>query len=1306
MSRATALSRSLRAAFLLSLFAVAAVAQDNPAVPPKKKYVPLPNLPAAAFKSHDEWFNAVSKKIEDGTANTQERRAWYELRKRYYPFTSDAVPPRNWRAKAHAQASKLDARQLMSAQKIAPSAVTDYTWTPLGGSVPWAQGQPPSSTNPDYGSGRATAIWVNPNDKRDVLIGHADGGLWKSTNVSTTENAATWTPLTDFQPSLSVGSVVARVSATDGNRLGPNTTIWLATGEGNFSIGDVQGVGILKSTDGGATWQLKQVPWVTAADGTSMYDRTSIRRIALDGRNPNNLWIAADSGVFRSTDAGETWTLVTGLAYWKKFSGDCWYVHHTDLIIDDQTPAAGQPSHVYVATARLGNAACSSIARVDNGIYRSTDGGTVWTNISVPNANCPGVVSGSASRGYSCTGSGFAASGLTNATTVNGNVGRITLLHSAANKKKVYALVHDVTNSNSLGIYMTPDASTATVSWSATENSTYCNGQCWYDITGAVDPTNDGRIYIGGIDGYWSSNSGGSPGGKSDWFKTTSWTGWGTANYAHADHHHAVWVDATTLYLVTDGGFHVGTVPGGAASTDGITFVNQNNGMMTMQIYGIAQSAQSANRIHVGTQDNGQPKVVLDGSNNITQWWEIRGGDGGFSGTDRNNDAIVYNEYVYAQVYRATNATYTGTSAWTWSCIRNFGGCGCTGGCNPDSSTQFIAPFTLDYNNQARAYSASRKVYRWNGGTSWVSYSPDLTTTNNGNSITWVHSARNNGTAGTLWAGTENGRVWRTFNGTSDTADSATWVDVTKAPLPNRAVSFIDTDPTNGQKAIVVYSGFNTGHVFRTTDGGTTWTDISGELPNEPFTAVAVDPSNPNRVFVGSDFGVYVNEDGWNGTSWIRINNGALPYQKVNHLEFSPAAPGKLRAGTHGRGLWELTIAPNAGCGGSVPSAPTGVTATPGNNQVSLSWTAVSGAVSYKVYRVTGSSCPATSGGTVIASGLTGTTFVDITALNGTDYAYFVTAMNASNCEGAKSSCVTAKPSPCTAPAAPSSVAATATASNQITVSWSSVSGASSYKVYRSDGSCPGGTFALLASGVTTTSYVDNSVVAPNAYSYQVVTTTSCDSAQSACSSAYAYGDCFTAPSFAGVTSATASGSTACSIDLAWSPATSNCGNGVTYSIYRSTTAGFTPSESNRIDANVTTTSYTDSAALAPNSTYYYVVRAVDTGNGVEETNTTQVSETTVSGCTSAPLQIQVFTVRAAGTATGGENILEWINPPFGDSGTTITINYRTDTYPTSPTDGTVILQNRPVTFGAADTFTHSNLTNGTTYYYAVWVRY
>lgn len=1498
------------------------------------KFPPMPVNPEV-FNAPDEVFVEIARKIQAGTASIQERRTYFALYRQYYPFTPQSRPPANWRLAAWTQAAKLDPGSATASSRmtttangsttfrgsaVRPTAVNDYLWSGLGQAAPWYQGQPPTTDartgTADWGSGRATAIWVNPNNRSDVLVGTACGGVWKTTKMSATKDDVntTWTPLTDFAPSLSIGALTAQVSPLDGNRLGPNTKIWAATGEGNFGGGQVEGIGVLKSVDGGATWQVKQIPWTLETTGFPMLDRTSIRRIVVDPRNTNNLWAAADGGLFRSNDAGDTWRLVTSAPYYRKY-GECYGVYWQDVVVDDASPAAGAPSYIYAAFARVSTAGCSALSRQDSGVFRSKDDGATWESISIAPANCPsaiaapatarvagslpagtynyritaivgGVESGASfasadltvvalsqvnvswtavagataynvygrdsgagvgnafyyigqvtgtsfsdsgavtpdvtrpapmARGYQCVGSGFAAGGLTNTTTVSGNIGRITLTQAPSNKKHIYAQIQSVaTNTPSLGIWETTDASATTVTWTARNSATnYTGGQGWYAMVGAVNPSAEGQVIVGGLDMYVS------PDNATTLNKTSSWTGWGTTGYAHADQHHVMWMkgsvpkdDGTTdandwIYLVNDGGFLIGTVNSTAAN--GVTWATNNRGMMTGQSYGIGQSATQANAVHLGNQDNGEPKATLT-TGNITTWWESRGGDGGFADTSRLSDARALQEYVYGGIYYTTNMAYT-NSVPTWTCVGAFGGCTalCNGSCVPDNATEFIAPLTLDRNNMARAFTGSRTVYRntntFTGGT-WVVYSPDLTGTANANDIVHIHSAYNNAVAGTVYAGTVNGKIWRTTNGSCDTANCATWTDLTKAPLPARSCNWMETDPANANRVYAAFGGFNTGHIFRSIDGGTTWTDVSGLLPNEPFDSIAVDPSNANRVFVSSDSGVFVNEDAWNTNTWMRVNNGVLPLGKIYTLAYSPAN-NKLRAVTHGRGLWELTVSPNSACGGAVLSAPTGVTATPSSNQVTLSWNAVPGATKYNVYRVAGSSCPTTDIGSIIGSGITGTTFVDVTSCTTGSFAYRVVAMNAANCESAASSCVsatisapiapsnltavpggpgainltwsavagattyevfrydnstcpapnngvqvasniagtaysdsgltngtpyayyvrvqtscpnapfstcaTATPAACSPLAAPTSVSATATQPNRITVTWSSVAGATSYKVYRATGSCTAldAAYTLLTSGVVGTSFNDNTVTFGNRYSYKVVTTTTCDSALStSCAWAEAYGDCVLAPSFAGIANATTGIGSTCGIDLTWSAATSNCpGIGsISYTIYRGTTTGFPTVAANRIVSGVSTTSYTDANQLQAGVTYFYKVRAVDSRNNVEDLNTIEDSAVAQAVCTAAPNDVQVFTVTATGNsgATTGQNLLQWVNPSSGAPGTTVRVNFRTDTYPTGPADSaaTVLFTGRPVVFGAKDSFTHTGLTNGTTYYYAIWVQY
>jgi hypothetical protein len=371
------------------------------------------------------------------------------------------------------------------------------------------------------------------------------------------------------------------------------------------------------------------------------------------------------------------------------------------------------------------------------------------------------------------------------------------------------------------------------------------------------------------------------------------------------------------------------------------------------------------------------------------------------SATDWSNGEVAYEEYVYAAIARSTSGGASG-----WSCLQNFGGCSGCGGCVPDGQTSFIAPIVLDANDPSILYTGSKYLYRNLSaptGSTWGIASPDLVGTPY-DYIVQVHSALNGGVRGTIWVTTLNGKVWVTYD------DGANWTDTTRSPLPNnpvlpnRAATWAATHPADGRRAIVTFSGWNgslsqPGHVFRTLDGGGTWTDISGALPDEPVFAIAVDPARPNDVYIGTEFGVYVNNSGWTGSTWSRINAGQLPNVHVSQLEFS-RANGKLRAATHGRGIWELNVA----CPAYVP--PDLDPLAPADCGVGLSWTP-SGTTgsSYNVYRAKGGCAGAFA---PVASGVLGTSVVDNQVSGGQTYGYRVTTAEASGgCESAPSTCQT-----------------------------------------------------------------------------------------------------------------------------------------------------------------------------------------------------------------------------------------------------------------------------------------------------------
>jgi len=287
------------------------------------------------------------------------------------------------------------------------------------------------------------------------------------------------------------------------------------------------------------------------------------------------------------------------------------------------------------------------------------------------------------------------------------------------------------------------------------------------------------------------------------------------------------------------------------------------------------------------------------------------------------------------------------------------------------------------------------------------------------------------------------------------------------------------------------------------------------------------------------------------------------------------------------------------------------LTGSGGPTHIHLSWSAVTGATRYFLYRTEGGCA---SGFTRIAVPTPPTTtYTDTGLVNGANYYYRVQAVTDSDsCTSTVSDCLTVQPVACASIGTPTSTAVTVPGTNRLQVSWSAGTPAgATYKIYRSFGACPGGTFALLASGVTASPYVDTTVSGAVTYSYKVTAVDSsgdCESALSTCASATGTGTCTSAPNFAGVATVANGAVSACTLNLTWTSVSAFCGGPVTYRVYRDTTNPFTPSAGNRIASGLSGTSYADTAGLVSGTTYFYIVHAVDSANGAEDGNTKTLS--------------------------------------------------------------------------------------------------
>ncbi|MDE3166847.1 MAG: hypothetical protein KGN36_13660 [Acidobacteriota bacterium] len=368
---------------------------------------------------------------EEDRDQARERDQWF-YQQRMWPGNS---LPAGARRAAIQQMRSIDAAaraRRRAAQGIRPAAqayavTTDSAnWTPIG--------PQPTNAGPGATSGRVNAIAIDPRDNNVVYVGGADGGVWK-----TTDGGATWTPLTDSQPSLAMGALALDPGNPD--------IVYAGTGEENFAGDSYYGAGILKSTDGGATWTNIAGP----------FTRDYFGALAVQPSNGQVVLAAARSGIWRSADGGATWTQTSA------------GVPAISIFFD--------PADTNSAWATLGHPNGNS----RNGVYRSSDAGLTWRLMS-------------------------GAPGFALPTT---NVGRIELAVAPSAPSTLYAQIQDASDATFgalLGIWKTTDAGATWTKLPA--EPAYWGTQLWYDNAIRVSPNDPNQVWSGALQIYRSSDGG------------------------------------------------------------------------------------------------------------------------------------------------------------------------------------------------------------------------------------------------------------------------------------------------------------------------------------------------------------------------------------------------------------------------------------------------------------------------------------------------------------------------------------------------------------------------------------------------------------------------------------------------------------------------------------------------------------------------------------------------------------------------------------------------------------------------------
>lgn len=617
--------------------------------------------------------------------------------------------------------------------------------------------------------------------------------------------------------------------------------------------------------------------WVSVFDNQNT---SSIGALAINPTNSNIMYCGtgeanslrsyyAGTGIFKSTNSGVNWTYI-GLQ--NTFSIGNIAINPTN------------PNEIYVAA--VGSLRHNNPER---GIYKSTDAGNTWTqslfvadsvgavDVAIDPINPSRVFAaiwertrrenyikygGPKSALYLSTNSGSNWSIVTGGFPSNAStLGRISLDIAKSNSQIICALISN-TDGYSGGMYKTTDGG---VSWTLINSSVASSSNyAWFNRICKINPTNPNQIFCGGLYMEESTN-----GGTSFPLSFSS---------IHVDHHAVCFAPSNTNYIVigNDGGIDY--------SSNGGTSFTSSPSLPVTQFYAGDVSYQNPNVLLGGAQDNSC--VMTTGS--VTTWNTVTGGDGFYCLIDYQNQQYMYASSQNGGLVRSTNGGSSFMSA--------------TSGLDLTYSN-WSTPWIIDKNDPTILYCGTYKVFKSiNRAASWTAISPDLAKVHVANlgTITNVDVSKSNPSV--IYAGTDDANVWVTTNGGTNWA-------LINSGLPNRWVTRLTIHPDSANICYVTLSGYkvdSTGaHIFRTTNYGTNWTSISGNLPNAPINDVLIDPINKNRLYAGTDYGVMVTQN--LGQTWSVLGNGFPSNVPVHDLTLH-APTMKLIAWTHGRSVLTLDL--------------------------------------------------------------------------------------------------------------------------------------------------------------------------------------------------------------------------------------------------------------------------------------------------------------------------------------------------------------------------------------------------------------
>lgn len=650
----------------------------------------------------------------------------------------------------------------------------------------------------------------------------------------TANGGADWTPLFDKEPVSSIGAIA--VASSDPN------VIYVGTGEGCIRSTSSFGDGVYKSTDAGKTWT-----------NVGLKDSRQIGRVIVDPHDANIVFVAAlghefgpntERGVFRSTDGGRTWDKV--------------------LYKDDKTGAidiAFDPTNSHILFATMWEANRTPWGMTDggpgSGLYKSTDGGSTWKRLE---------------------GNGLP----------KGVLGKIGVSVSGGDGNRIYALIE----AQEGGLYRSDDGGEK---WTRINEDRNLVHRSWYYMHVFADPKNSDVLYVLSVRSYKSID-----GGK-------------TFQQLHPPHgdNHGLWIDPTNtqrMILGNDGGATI--------SHDGAKTWTRQDSQPTAQFYHVATDSAFPYRVYGAQQDNSTVGISSRGESGPIgrqDWYPVGGGESGYIAPDPRDPNIVYASGYMGEITRFDRRTGQAQEVGDAADLTDG-----EGAAKLKYRFQWTSPVVLSPQDPNVIYHGAQVLLKsGDAGMHWTAISPDLTRNDKakqaiaGGPVTLEDTgaeiydtifsiAPSKLQKGLIWVGTDDGLVQLTRD------DGKNWGNVTPKEIPEFSrVSLIEASSHNPGTAYVAYDRHQNDdykpYIFKTSDFGKSWTKLTNGIPDGNFVRVVrEDPAKQGLLYAGTETGVMVSFD--DGAHWQSLQQN-LPTVPVHDLTIKE---GDLIAATHGRSFWIL----------------------------------------------------------------------------------------------------------------------------------------------------------------------------------------------------------------------------------------------------------------------------------------------------------------------------------------------------------------------------------------------------------------